>query len=149
MSSDPLQEAGPEWAYFAARTKKLRKKIKFDGLILNVRRGSDPSSPEIDTIQLIEDSKRDTRATVPIVHYSFDKLKQECIGEDSDSLQLSFEAFEGAGSVEIPDERSFRRLLLAVAHIGLPVPSSYQGSVLHYPPVLRFLAGPRTRSTPT
>lgn len=143
MSSDPLLEAGPEWAYFAARTEKVREKIKFDGLILNVRRESDPSSPEIDTIQLIEDSKRDTRATVPIAHYSLEKLKQEFIGEDSDRLKLSFEAFEGAGSVEIPDERSFRRLLLAVGHIGLPMPSSYQGPVLHYPPVLRFLARPK------
>ncbi|KAI7785276.1 hypothetical protein LA080_007560 [Diaporthe eres] len=56
---------------------------------------------------------------------------------------LWFEAYSGAGSVEIPDSQSFRRLLLAITYLG-GIPVAYAGDdpSMTYPPLLRFLAKP-------
>lgn len=129
------KEAGPEWAYCAELVGKKFTKVEFDSLYVNIQRQGDEPANIIDSLQALSN---DTGMYVPssVLRFSFDNLK-DLIGPESDRFDLFFQAFDGAeDEVAIPDSRSFRRLLVAIGHLGLPQPVT----VDDHPPVLRFIA---------
>lgn len=131
------KEAGPEWEYYAGLVGKNSTKVEFDYLYVNIQRQGDEQANIIDSLQALS-SERGIYVPSSVLRFSFDKLKG-LIGPESDRFDLFFQAFEGAESeVAIPDSRSFRRLLVAIGNLGLPVPQP--ATVDDHPPVLRFIA---------
>lgn len=136
------QEAGPEWAYLAPLTSSPRFLFEFDSLYIKVQRQDEEAATKIcDSIQILR-SNQGIYVPSDVTRFDYDKLR-EFIGADSVDFDLYFEAYEGAGSeVAISDASSFRRLLLAIGHLGLAAPESATAST-DFPPVLRFLARPK------
>lgn len=134
------KEAGPEWAYCAGLAEKAFNKVEFDYLYVNIQRQGDEPATIIDSLQALSS---ETGMYVPsnVLRFSFDKIKG-LIGPQSDQFDLFFQAFDDAeDEVAIPDSQSFRRLLVAIGHLGLPQPDTGDQRTDH-PPVLRFFARP-------
>lgn len=139
------QEAGPEWAYLAPLTSRQRLPFGFDLLYIKVQRHDEEPATKIDSIQVL---CRNQGMYVPsdVSRFDYDKLR-ELIGSNSVDFDLYFEAYEGAMSdVAISDASSFRRLLVAIGHLGLAAPELATAST-EFPPVLRFFAKPKDAET--
>lgn len=135
------EEAGPEWAYLATLTRRARVMFGFDSFYIKIRREDDQPATNIDSIQILH-SNQGMYVPSDVSRFDYDKLR-ELIGPDSVYFDLYFEAYEGAGfDVAISDASSFRRLLLAIGHLGLAVPESATAST-DFPPILRFFARPK------
>lgn len=101
----------------------------FDSLLVKVTREDGSSEPEvvIDSIQ----SLCDQVMYVPtcVTRFKFENLKK-MIGDDHEQFDFFYEAYHGVHwDLEIPDDRSFRRLLVAIARFGLP--TYPRGSPMH------------------
>ena len=135
------QQAGPEWAYCAALAKKNNTPVDLNDLHINVWHTSQPNKPQIDLILLLANDHV-TNATTAVLRYSFDSFRKEYLGQGSDNFRVFFQAFHDAPFVEILDDRSFRRLLMAIQIMGLPTPEGYNDDEKKfYPPALRFVFG--------
>lgn len=134
------KEAGPEWAYCAPLARKNSTKVDFDSLYVNIQRqGADPV---IDSLQVLSEEQQGTYMPSSVLRFRFHRLRS-LIGSQGSDFDLFFEAFEDAGGdVPIPDSQSFRRLLVAIGHLGLPLPSEGDPNT-DFPPVLRFVAKPK------
>lgn len=137
-------EAGPEWVYCLGLAKEwVAKDIKLDNLYVyvHVRPEREELNVARDILQALRiDNDAGMHEPTPLVRLSFDSLKR-LIGPDSDDFEFSYEAYNGAGSVAIPDSQSFRRLLLAIRRLGLPISQEVsQEDPNERPLVLRFIA---------
>lgn len=141
------KEAGPEWEYCAPLARKNSTKVDFDSLYVNIQRQGDRQTTVIDSLQVLSEQQQGTYMPSSVLRFSFDRLRS-LIGSQGGNFDFFFEAFEDAGEVPIPDSRSFRRLLVAIGHLGLPLPSEGDPNA-DFPPVLRFLAKPKAAAVPT
>lgn len=135
-----MSGAGPEWAHCARHLQANKHmNVEFDYMYINVRREGDEPKTVIDSLQVLRSSKEEG-VYVPssVLRFDFDKL-QKLVGPRFD---IFFRALEGIeDEVAIPDSQSFRRLLVAIGRLGLPIPAA--ADLETYPPVLRFFAKPK------
>lgn len=136
--------AGPEWAYCAPLARKNSIKVDFDSLYVNIQR--EGADAVIDSFQVLSEQQQGTYMPSSVLRFSFDRLRS-LIGSQGGNFDLFFEAFDAGGDVLIPDSQSFRRLLVAIGHLGVPLPSEGNPNS-DFPPVLRFLAKPKAAAVP-
>lgn len=134
-----MSGAGPEWAHCAHHLQANKTmKVEFDYMYINVRREGDEPKTIIDSLQILSINKPGVYVPSSVLRFDFDELKK-LIGPRFD---ISFRALEGIeDEVAIPDSQSFRRLLVAIGRLGLPIPAA--GDSETYPPVLRLFAKPK------
>lgn len=134
-----MSGAGPEWAYCVRYSQGNKSaKVEFDYMYINVRREGDEPQTIIDILQNLNKKKEGMYVPSSVLRFDFDELKK-LTGSHFD---ISFRALEGIEhEVAIPDSQSFRRLLVAIGRLGLPVPAG--GDTETNPPVLRFFAKPK------
>lgn len=146
MDAQYLQEGGPEWAYCATLAQKSKTKaVDLTALIIKAWDRLQPNNPEHDLIELLSDSEARS-GTPPYLRYKFDKFRQQYLGQDSDDLRVYFQAYRDAPYLEITGDGSFRRLLMTIQELGLPIQEGIQladDNLKFYPPVLRFVYGPQ------
>lgn len=134
--------AGPEWEYCRSLAKSVVK-ARLDQLYISVYSQDEVGPRAFDVLETVKKGP-EAAAQSPVLQYDFIKLKTQLMGPgELAPYDLWFEAYSGAGSVEIPDAQSFRRLLLAITYLGgIPVPYAGDDPSMTYPPLLRFLAKP-------
>lgn len=134
--------AGPEWEY-CRRLAESVVKARLDQLYISVYSQDEVVPKAFDVLDIVKKGP-EAAAQSPVLQYDFEKLKfQLTRPRELAPYGLWFEAYAGAGSVEIPDAQSFRRLLLAITYLGgIPVPYAGDDPSMTYPPLLRFLAKP-------
>lgn len=130
--------AGPEWAYCVRHLQANKAmKVEFNYMYINVRREGDEPKTIIDSLQALSKNKEGMYVPSSVVRFDFDELKN-LIGPRFD---ISFRALEDIEhELAIPDDQSFRRLLVAIGRLGLPMPAEYDTET--DPPVLWFSAKP-------
>ncbi|KAG6360433.1 hypothetical protein INS49_011493 [Diaporthe citri] len=135
--------AGPEWAYCRCLAKSVVK-ARLDQLYISVYSQDEVVPKAFDVLEIVKKGP-EAAAQSPVLQYDFNKLETQLTGPRGLApYGLWFEAYAGAGSVEIPDAQSFRRLLLAITYLGgIPVPYAGDDPSMTYPPLLRFLAKPK------
>lgn len=131
--------AGPEWAYCVRHLQANKAmKVEFNYMYINVRREGDEPKTIIDSLQALSKNKEGMYVPSSVVRFDFDELKN-LIGPRFD---ISFRALEDIeDDLAIPNSQSFRRLLVAIGRLGLPVPADYDEET--DPAVLRFFAKPK------
>lgn len=134
--------AGPEWEYCRSLAKSVVK-ARLDQLYISVYSQDEVGPRAFDVLEIVKNGP-EAAAQSPVLQYDFRKLETQLMGPGGlEPYGLWFEAYSGAGSVEIPDAQSFRRLLLAITYLGgIPVPYAGDDPSMTYPALLRFLAKP-------
>lgn len=135
------QEAGPEWAYISLYSRNKAFEFDFDSLYIRLEREGDSPHVILDSIQMLS-VVQGMYVPSDVTRFSFDTLT-EWKGADPDRFDLFFEAYDDAKpGVAIAGPSSFRRLLLAIRHLGLPTPGVATART-DFPPVLRFFVRPK------
>lgn len=134
-----MSAAGPEWAYCVRHLQANKAmKVEFNYMYINIRREGDEPKTIIDSLQKLCEKKEGMYVPSSVVQFDFDELKK-LIGPRFD---ISFRVLEGIeDEIAIPNSQSFRRLLVAIGRLGLPVPADYDEET--DPAVLRFFAKPK------
>lgn len=140
MDQEQERPGPPEWDYCAKDTGKEFQKVNFNHLYVKVQRGDAEATEVTEVLQYLEDNPGRYPQN-SAMRFSFDSLKT-LIGQDKDRFELCFQAWESLGDVAIPNAVSFRRLLVAIDHLGLPVQKKADRPQ-DYPLVLRFIAKPK------
>lgn len=143
MDQTHHRSAGPEWEYCRNLAKSIVK-ARLDQLYISVYSQDEVVPRAFDVLEIVKvDSEAAAQSS--LLQYDFRKLETQLMGPRGLApYGLWFEAYVGAGSVEIPDAQSFRRLLLAITYLGgIPVPYAGDDPSMTYPPLLRFLAKPK------
>lgn len=141
--ADNSHAAGPEWAYLAPLTRSTGVPTDLDSLFVNVIVERRKPKPKTETkflnLQTIISKHGHLYGPHDVTRFSFSRFR-----DLTETWDLDLFFYEGAtkDGVAIPDESAFQRLLLAVRHLGLGVPTS--PTVRSYaPPVLKFFARPK------
>lgn len=142
--ADVLEEGGPEYSYLSrliTDEPRNTRMISWDALLISVQEEGQYNPDNIDSFQIVNTAYQSYNDRY-VHRFDYGNLTGRFPVLQDRRKQLFFEAYDGAGWLPIPDERSFRRLLIAVLNIGLPLPRKAQGDSVQPPPVLRFFARP-------